>query len=297
MVHVGVVIHPLRRFTQTGSLLGELVEIWRQRGIHVSLIRGPAPDIRPDVLFHHVDLTRTPPEYVDYFERFPVVVNRRVTDISKRLISRNLLAGPDEFDGPVIVKTDRNSSGIPEAAVERALRGNAPPPPTSMATRALLFEYHVLPSPRGIPAAVWANQNLVVEKFLPEREGELYCIRTWLFLGEQERMARFFSKEPVIKSDNIIGRERLYEIPDDLRQLRRELGFEFGKFDFAVVDGRTVLYDANRTPTLGVIPRADFVPWLTKFSDGLWTFIPRPPEIPEAPEPDNTSTPSEAELP
>jgi hypothetical protein len=29
--------------------------------------------------------------------------------------------------------------------------------------------------------------------------------------------------------------------------IRRELGFDYGKFDYGIVDGRVVLYDVNRT--------------------------------------------------
>jgi hypothetical protein len=234
-----------------------------------------------------VDLTRTPAEYLTFLDRYPVVVNRRVTDISKRKISRHLVDGPEAYDGPVIIKTDLNCYGLPEVAYA-IQRKDARPPTTdaSWATRTWLPSYPILGSTRQVPPGVWSNPGLVVERFLPERKGELFCIRTWIFLGEAERVARFFSKSPIVKSDTIVGRERLHDVPDDLRRLRQELGFDFGKFDFAIVDGETVLYDANRTPTLGVIPRSEIIPWLTKFSDGLWTFLPRPPEIAAAPEPD-----------
>lgn len=289
MAQIGIFIHPRQKFTQNSSWLGELAGIWKERGLGVRLIRGPQPGIQPDVVFNSVDLTKTPPEYLAYLERFPVVVNRRVTDISKRRISRHIVARPEDFDGPVIVKTDLNCNGIPEAAFASADRPKEAPRvrmDTAWETRSWLPTYPVLRSTRHVPAGVWSNPHLVVERFLPEREGELFCIRTWLFLGEAERVARFFAKSPVIKSDTIVGRERLFDVPDDLRRLRRELGFDFGKFDFAIVDGKAVLYDANRTPTLGVIPRSEIIPWLTRFSDGLWTFIPRPREIPEAPDPD-----------
>ncbi len=289
MVHIAVLVHPRQKFTQNSSWLGELAGIWKERGIRITVMREPTPTIRPDVVFHSVDLTRTPPEYVAFLERFPVVVNRRVTDISKRRISRHIVDRPEAFDGPVIIKTDLNCNGIPEAAFASADRPKEAPRvkmDTAWETRSWLPTYPILRSTRQVPAGVWSNPNLVVERFLPEREGDLFCIRTWLFLGEAERVARFFAKSPVIKSDTIVGRERLFEVPDDLRRLRRDLGFEFGKFDYAIVGGETVLFDANRTPTLGVIPRDEVLPWLTRFSDGLWTFIPRPPEIPEAPDPD-----------
>jgi hypothetical protein len=290
MVHISILIHPWQTFARNNSWLGELCGIWKERGLRVTLVRGPAAGVQADAVFHSVDLTRTPAEYVAFLERHPVVINRRVTDISKRRISRHLVDRPEDFDGPVIIKTDLNCNGMPEIAYAHH-REDARPPTrdTSWATRTWLPSYPILGSTRAVPPEVWSNPGLVVERFLPERKGELFCIRTWIFLGEAERVARFFSNSPIIKSNTIVGRERLHDVPEDLRRLRKELGFDFGKFDFAIVDGKTVLYDANRTPTLGVIPRSEILPWLTKFSDGLWTFIRRPPDIPEAPDPDATT--------
>ena len=37
-------------------------------------------------------------------------------------------------------------------------------------------------------------------------------------------------------------------MPDELRALRRQLGFDYGKFDFVMHEGRAVLLDANKTP-------------------------------------------------
>ena len=36
--------------------------------------------------------------------------------------------------------------------------------------------------------------------------------------------------------------------------------FDFGKFDYAVVDGKAVLYDANRTPGIGRFPEERYLP-------------------------------------
>jgi hypothetical protein len=38
-------------------------------------------------------------------------------------------------------------------------------------------------------------------------------------------------------------------VPEALRAERARLGFDYGKFDFVVVDGEAVLLDANRTPS------------------------------------------------
>jgi hypothetical protein len=84
----------------------------------------------------------------------------------------------------------------------------------------------------------------------------------------------FHSNHPIIKSHNIIGRELLTDVPDDLRQMRRDLGFDFGKFDFAIVEGRTVLYDTNRTPSLGGVSESDPPTWLAQLAAGLWALLP-----------------------
>ena len=43
-------------------------------------------------------------------------------------------------------------------------------------------------------------------------------------------------------------------IPRELRSIREEMGFDYGKFDYGIVDGEVVLYDVNRTP--GAAPDA-----------------------------------------
>jgi hypothetical protein len=210
------------------------------------------------------------------------VINRRVTDISKRRISRNLVRRPGDHPGPVIVKTDRNFGGEVESRlVDRggtlrrygqALRNRLP-----WSWRATLDQYPIFASTAQVPHSVWLNRDLVVESFLPERRDEFYCVRTWLFLGNEERIALFWGRDPIVKSHSIIGRERLHDVPADLRQMRRDLGFDFGKFDYAIVDGRTVLYDANRTPGLGAVSREECLPWLRTMAGGIRNFLPGRP--------------------
>jgi hypothetical protein len=280
MCHIAILVQRGQRLAPA-SLLGQLAAIWQQRGVRVSMLDGPVPGFVADALVLHVSLTIVPSEYLRYIERFPIVINARVADISKRCISRNLVERRTQYDGPVIVKTDRNFRGVVES--ESMARAGAPQRllhrirnglPWSL--RSTLEEYPIFESPRQVPKGVWHNRDLVVERFLAERKDGYYCLRTWLFLGDQERMALFHSREPVVKSHNIIGRELLTDVPAELRALRRELGFDFGKFDFAIVDGRTVLYDANRTPTLGNVSKPDSLVWLESLANGLWSFLPKP---------------------
>ncbi len=280
MPHVAVLVQRGESLGQD-TLLATLARIWEECGVRVSVTDDPATYTAADAIVLHVSLTQVPDEYLRALERYPVVINGGVTDISKRRVSRNLLARGDAYSGPVIVKTNRNFRGVIESveagrgrAAHRAMDALRNRLPWSLRSR--LDEYPVFASPRDVPLGVWHNRDLVVERFLAERSDARYCLRTWLFLGDQERMAIFYSNDPVVKSHNIIGRDRLEEVPDDLRAMRRELGFDFGKFDFAIVDGRTVLYDANRTPSLGAVSMDEALPWLRELASGLWSYLPRP---------------------
>lgn len=277
--HVAILVHQQHEFPPTGSLLAELATFWQEAGIRVTVLRGPASRIDADAIVLHVSQTVTPPAYRRFVQQYPVVINGRVTDISKRRVSRDLLRRPNDYGGPVMVKTDRNYGGDIESTLVRddgglrryahALRNRLP-----WSWRSTLDSYPVFASADQVPMAVWFNPDLVVERFMPERRDEFYCVRTWLFLGDQDRVALFYGRDPIVKSHTIIGRERLHDVPADLRQMRRDLGFDFGKFDYAIVDGRTVLYDANRTPALGAVSREECLPWLRTMANGIWNFLP-----------------------
>jgi len=100
-----------------------------------------------------------------------------------------------------------------------------------------------------VPDHVWRDPQLVVEKFMPERDPRGFALRTWCFMGKRETCSRCISADPVVKGSSIIARE-LVDVPDELRGMRTRLGFDYGKFDFVLHDGRTVLFDANFTPTV-----------------------------------------------
>lgn len=86
-----------------------------------------------------------------------------------------------------------------------------------------------------------------MEKFIPEPEPDGFAARFWLFCGERERCTRHVSPQSLVKGDDTIRREAV-PVPDELRALRRKLGFDYGKFDFVMHEGRAVLLDANKTP-------------------------------------------------
>ena len=67
------------------------------------------------------------------------------------------------------------------------------------------------------------------------------------FFGDRGYCARFGSPHPIVKQKNIISREDI-PISDEVLAVRRRLGMDYGKLDFVVHDGRTIVFDVNRTP-------------------------------------------------
>lgn len=297
MPHVAVLLHRHDGFERRDFYwLREIVECWRSEGIEVSFVRDPLTRIDADILVLHVDLTVVPPEYLACARRCGIVINGGVSDISKRVVSEHLVRRGDRWDGPVMIKTNRNARGSREKYVARkgfkaALRGGNVAGACHdyfgeeyrkvrrwlrYGSRKAFFDYPIYHTIADVPDTVWDDDDFVVERFLPEMRDGRYCIRTWLFFGNCERHALFYSDDPIVKSRNIIGYERLDEVPEELRLMRQRLGFEFGKFDYAIVDGRPVLFDANRTPTIGDLPRDRSLPIARTLAQGIHSFLSMP---------------------
>jgi hypothetical protein len=259
-----ILTHPRDDFDAMPYAIHLLMQIWQGRGLKVKVARGIHNDIDHDFLVvPHLDLTRTPEEYQHFLAQFPTVINRCVVDISKRKISRNLLTRPTDHDGPVIVKTNLNVGGESEV---NSLRRNgilgrlaiaaARRMPWTYTGMLGCLDYPIYDHPSLIPRAVWRNPRLVVEKFLPERKGEFYCLRQYTFFGSREINTISMSREPIVKAQNVISREILPETPPALREIRRELAFDYGKFDYVMHDRSITLFDANRTPTYNPASKA-----------------------------------------
>ncbi len=239
-----------------------IAEVWRAMGHEVEFVRGAGHPIDADLVVPHVDLSVLPDDYVRLLGDCPRVVNRRVVDIRKRSISENIVKGRREWSGPVIVKTNLNYGGVPERlrlrkpwwekrVVRRLMRVllRADGRTGFHAFQRLEPDaYPVFDSVADLPRGTFANPSLVVERFLPERAGELYCLRCYAFAGTAEVNVRVKSPHPVVKANAAMEREEL-PVTEELRALRRRLGFDYGKLDHVVVDGKLHLLDANRTPS------------------------------------------------
>jgi hypothetical protein len=253
---IAILLHETdSREKSKGHFIWALCDEWQSNGIEIEILRGPERHVDADLLIPHVNLTVLPPEYVDLFRRYPRVINRSLHDISKRAISRNLLSAGDDYTGPVIVKTDLNYGGRPEARLARrgvcgalnALRLRLSKQGWRDIRSMTIGGYKVFPALRAVPADVFENKALVVERFLPEVENGTYYLRVYLFMGDRGYCVRVGSTEPIVKQMNIVSREEA-PIPEELMAARREMGVDYGKMDFAVNEGRVVLFDLNRTP-------------------------------------------------
>jgi len=275
VARVLILVHRDGSLHEATYFLRAIAEVWRERGHEVIEQRSPGAHVPADIAFLHADVTRVPEDHAAFVRRYPRAVNAGTVDISKRAISRSLVRRGDAYNGPVIVKTDANCGGMKDGVLlkrspfrrtVRAVRNRLPWP---LRARLATDDYRVFQSARDAPWPVWFNPDLVVERFLPEMRGDLYSLRTWVFLGDAETNSICYSRSPIVKSHTIIGREAVPDVPGELRAMRRELGFDFGKFDYAIVDGRVVLYDANRTPTLGDFPPEQYLPRVRLLADGL----------------------------
>ena len=278
-----VISHEIDDFTHSGYLLNRMAEVWRAAGVELAVIEGPGdplPDA--DLAILHTDITAVGEEYGRIVDHYPRVINGRVRDTSKSTFSDLLVGQDSDWGGPVIVKTDLNFGGMREMR-QRYLQGDMTATITIQRPWrrvAWMEEYPVFESLSAVPGGVWRNPNLVVEKFQPERnENGEYLLRIWVFLGDSEIYYRGVAREPVVKGSNTIRREFLdpADLPSTLRETRERLGFDYGKFDFGLVDGEVVLYDVNRTP--GFPQTADESPMIGQaiqmLSQGLDSFVGR----------------------
>jgi hypothetical protein len=254
VARIAVITHEYDRFQwrrgvflrqHSPYMLFDLLAELKRRGHSTQILRGPSSRHDADIAVLHVDATATPADYVEYARGFPFCLNLGAADISKRRISGAALRDGDDWSGPVIVKSNLNHCGTPEQQLNRQSEraGKAAPFPDVR----IFDRYQIHASLAEVPPEMLMRMDLVVEKFIPEPEPDGFAARFWIFCGDRERCTRYVSPQRLVKGDDTIRRESV-AVPEELRALRRLLGFDYGKFDFVVHEGRAVLLDANKTP-------------------------------------------------
>ncbi len=275
--HIQIVTLPNEKFLPH-YLISHLAELWREQGYRVTV--GPISRLDADIGILHVDRTLVPAQCVPGNHQGRPLLNASILDISKRRISSNILESDSGYTGPVIIKTNANYFGWPEHAEHVATYswimrrvyqfwGSSFP---WWLTRQLLYgDYPILNSLAAVPGWVWHKNDLVVEKFMPEVEGNEFVLRIWIFFGDQEYGVRLFSRNSVVKVQWMTRYEYIDSVPETIREVRRKLGMDFGKFDYVMVNGEAVLLDVNKTPTVSAArsPSAN----LQRLASGLTSYL------------------------
>lgn len=264
-------------FKNKNSLLASLSLVWEAQGNVVNVLQGTNQAPTADIAISHIDLTDVPGEYSALLDQYPTALNIKVTSISKAQISQNLLAKNDSYDGEVIVKTANNFGGVPEllhrtnsGLVQNNMMNGRP---WKRVEYLDTYDYPRFSSIDEVPYGVWQNNNLIVEKFLPEQDanGNFY-LRYWIFLGDKEIGVLHKSQKAIVKDTDHNSR-LITGVPDELRAIRRDLGIDFGRIDYGIVNGKPVVYDVNSTPACGENQRALIGSKLTELADGIKQYI------------------------
>ena len=222
---------------------------WNDMGYKVIMHYGTRNLPEADIVFLHVNKTIVPDAYANAVSTYPVVLNRYVSDISRRNYSTISLTRDDDFVGEVIVKTNKNYGGMPESR-DRSRFARVS---ESWDDREFLhpMDYAIFNNVKAVPQGVWINKNLIVEKFLPEKEGDLHFIRYWTFFGDKSLSGRFGSRNPIVKFGNMETSDESVPIPEELIQLRKKFNIDYGRFDYVVHAGKSIVLDINKTQASG----------------------------------------------
>jgi hypothetical protein len=285
-ISIAVINHghaPRKR--QADYLLYLLARLWERRGIRVHYLYGTSDFVKADVAFLHVDLSVVPQDYAFFARRYPIALNAKVLDIRKRRFSAISLNGPADYHGAVIVKTDLNAGGSPERGIRRETE-----PTLLRITRQALqliwrnlgwcapgdrivspFKYEIYPAAARVPADIYREPRLIVEKFVPERRGRWYCHRRYFFLADAEVNQLWLGTRPICANDVDGVTEDITEvpIPPALRDFRRRFGIDYGKIDYVLgKKGDIIVFDVNKTPS-GVCRNPARDEWLVKLCGDL----------------------------
>jgi len=252
-----------RALDGSGYIAALLKAQWEKNGHTVHCVCGVGERVPADVLFAHIDVTVVTDEYLEFMSHYSVVINGRVTDISKDRISSQLLRQGDPYAGPVIVKTKANFGGHQD--LRHLRRAGGDPLELHLHQRPWRkvetldpYDYPVFDSLRAVPPGVWKNPRLIVEKFVAEKNADgHYVMRNWFFLGDEGFTRAVSSPYRIVKPSPHppAGREtRLHYLDEPIHpglfELREKQGFDHGRFDYVMSGGEPVVFDTNTTPVI-----------------------------------------------
>jgi len=201
-----------RKRDLSGYAITFLAKFWRQDGNRVRYLFGTRKFVPADLLLIHVDLSIVPDEYLEFASRYPIALNRAVKDIRKSRVSTNLVRRSDSYSRHVIVKSDLNYGGSPEQILRRnssrwtrLLPNRFGPDNGDSSSFEASSGYRIYDSLAQVPRAYLERNDVVVEKFLPEKEENLFFIRHYEFLGDRSTSTLLASREPIVNDHTVIS--------------------------------------------------------------------------------------------
>ena len=240
----------------TSYSVDHLAGYWREDGHEVVYLFGTKTYVPADLLLVHVDLSVVPDEYLDFASRYPIVLNGQIRDIRKSVVSTHLVDPHQSWTGPVIVKSNFNYGGAPEQSLTPGWltkHFSAWRTACHVADRITGREsftdwtsYRVYDSVEDVPSSFFKRRDIVVERFMPERENGLYHLRMYQVLGDRWTCMRVASSQPVIKASLSVSSEEI-EPHSEVHTWRKQFNLDYGKFDYLVHEGHPVLIDVNKT--------------------------------------------------
>ncbi|HPO25440.1 MAG TPA: hypothetical protein PK135_12335, partial [Arenimonas sp.] len=82
-----------------------VAKYWEALGHDTVTVFGTENFVPADIAILHVDLSQVPQRFLDFADRYPICLNKNITDIRKSAISQHQLSVNDDYDGEVIVKS------------------------------------------------------------------------------------------------------------------------------------------------------------------------------------------------
>lgn len=245
--HIAILFHESDRAVVNHYAISGLADVWRNDGHTVSNIFGTGKFIDADLILVHVDLSVVPDEYISFARQYPIALNDHLRDIRKSTFSSYLLKPHDDYRGQVLVKSNLNCAGIPESfRMKKGFLQRLTARLTGSDSFSEPADYLVYESLREVPRKWFRSKDVVVQRFCPEREEGLYHVRIYSFLGDSYTCVRLASSSPIVNDRSFVHSESV-EVHPEIEKMRRELKFDYGKFDYVLHNGEPVLLDINKT--------------------------------------------------
>src|SRR5439155_22629732 len=104
------------------------------------------------------------------------------------------------------------------------------------------FGYRIYDSLAEVPCADLEQNDVVVEKFLPEKEENLFFVRHYEFLGDRSTCTRLASRYPIVKDQTVVRIEEI-DLHPEFVEVRIRLYFDYVTFDYLLTEGGLLLPD------------------------------------------------------